>query len=432
MTRVDPRTMSLSLGALALLLGGCADDGPGQLPPEPAGSSSSEDTGDDQPGTTGSSLDQTGDSTTGEAPSREPGGDPEPIPEPEPWVWDLPTGFPVPYVPEDNPMSAAKVELGRHLFYDERLSVNGTTSCATCHQQEFAFTDGLPEGVGATGEHHTRGSMSLANVVYASTLGWGNPEVLSLEDQALAPLFGTAPVEMGLVDEADVIARIADEPRYPELFEQAYPGQAQPMTVTNIVGAIASFERTLISGRSPFDRWFYDYDESAISESAKRGYERFHNQFECFYCHFSFNFSNAVYFESLPSRPTPFHNVGLYNLDQDGAYPTPNTGLYGFTGDPEDMGKFKAPTLRNITVTGPYMHDGSIPTLEGVMEHYAVGGRTIDEGPLAGVGADNPHKDVLMTEFDLTEQSLEDAMALFESLTDEEFLSNPAFSNPWE
>lgn len=174
------------LGALtALTLAGCSDSSSALLSDSGSDGSGQAPLSTTEPGPTGTEGEPTGtddstggDESTGEDEST--GGEPSPPPaddgpEPEAWVWTLPPGFPVPYVPEDNPMSTAKVELGRHLFYDERLSVDGTTSCATCHIQEFAFTDGLPQGVGATGEHHPRGSMSLANIAYASTLGWGNP-----------------------------------------------------------------------------------------------------------------------------------------------------------------------------------------------------------------------------------------------------------------
>ncbi|MEM7157918.1 MAG: MbnH family di-heme enzyme [Myxococcota bacterium] len=422
MERRSLRTMSWLL-PLAFAATACSDE-PGATPPDP-GATTEADSG---------AVDESGESTDAAADSTgdEPGstGDPG-VEEPEPWVWDLPPGFPVPYVPPENPMTAEKVELGRHLFYDERLSVNGTTSCATCHRQELAFTDGLARGVGATGQEHSRGAMSLANVVYASTFGWGNPTLLSFEEHALLPLFGDDPIEMGLIDEADIVGRVADDPTYVDLFEQAYPDQAQPMTLNNIAGSLASFQRTLISGRSPFDEWFYEGNEEAISESAKRGYDLFHFPGECFYCHFSFNFSDAVYFAELPERTTPFHNIGLYNIDGQGAYPQGNTGIHAVTGDPEDMGRFKSPTLRNIMVTGPYMHDGSIGTLEEVLDHYGAGGRTITEGPHAGVGSDNPYLDVFMRNFELNDHQVDDLMALFESLTDEEFLTNPAFSNPW-
>ncbi|MBL8944509.1 MAG: hypothetical protein JNK45_15225, partial [Myxococcales bacterium] len=140
---------------------------------------------------TDASPDSTGDAddgSTGVAPDTSSTGVPDDPPPPEPWVWDLPPGFPEPYVPADNPMSAAKVELGRHLFYDTRLSADGTYACATCHRQELAFTDGLPRAEGVTGELHPRGSMSLVNIAYASSLAWANPTSIDLEEQAKGPM----------------------------------------------------------------------------------------------------------------------------------------------------------------------------------------------------------------------------------------------------
>ncbi len=341
--------------------------------------------------------------------------------EPEPWTWELPPGFPIPYVPADNPMTAAKVELGRHLFYDERLSVDGSFSCATCHRQDLAFTDGVAQAEGATGQIHPRGSMSLANIAYASSLAWGNPTLVDLETHAAGPMFGTEPVELGLVDEDDAVARIAAEPLYDELFAAAFPDDDDPLRYDNLAKAIASFQRTMISGRAPFDRWFFDGDESAISASAKRGWELFNFPGECTYCHFNFNFSDSTYFADLPERPLAFHNTALYNVDGEGAYPAGNEGLYNFTGEAADMGKFKSPTLRNITVTGPYMHDGSIETLEEVLEHYGAGGRVA-----------TPHADFQLTHFALKPEEGADFMAFFESLTDEAFLNDPALADPWK
>jgi len=412
--------------ALTLALGGCGGQSDDPMPSDDAAGSSGSAT---DPGEPNNDDDDDDDDRPddGEGPDRDDDGsdggstgDPVDPPEPEPWVWELPPNFPEPYVPEDNPMSAAKVELGRYLFYDTRLSVDGTFSCATCHQQELAFTDGAARAEGATGMIHPRSSMTLTNVVYASSLAWGNPELLDLETHAPGPMFGDAPIELGLVDEQDAIARIADEPVYDALFAAAYPGDDDPRTLDNMIKAIASFQRTLISGRAPFDRWFYDGDESAISASAKRGWELFNFPGECTYCHFGFNFSDATYFPSLFEWPLPFHNTGLYNEDGRGAYPAGNEGLYNFTGEPADMGKFKSPTLRNIAVTGPYMHDGSIETLEEVLDHYAVGGRI-----------DTPHVDFQMTTFELTPAEVDDFMAFFDSLTDDSFLTDPALSDPW-
>ena len=378
--------------------------------PDLESSSSDGTTGAAETDETGSSTGSEGSSSTGKPPG-----------EATPWEWALPSAFPMPLVPEDNPMTVEGVELGRHLFYDTRLSVDGSFACSTCHEPALAFTDGRAQAVGVTGQAHTRGSMSLANVAYASTLAWANPELLDLETHALVPMFGTVPVEMGLVDEADVIARIEGVPRYQELFAAAYPGDPEPMTLEHVTAAIASFQRSLISGTSPFDRWFYGGDEDAVSDAVKRGWELFNVPGECTYCHFGHNFSNASYFEGMPTRPYEFQNTALYNLDGQGAYPEGNEGLFSFTGDPADMGRFKAPTLRNIAVTAPYMHDGSIETLEDMLDHYSTGGREVS--PLA---------DAQMRVFELSESETADFVAFLESLTDEAFLTDPAHANPWD
>jgi len=349
------------------------------------------------------------------------------------FVWDLPPGFPTPVVPPDNRMTNEKVELGRHLFYDTRLSGNGTQACASCHRQELAFTDGAVTATGSTGEAHPRNSMSLANVAYATTLTWANPLMFNLEDQALVPMFGTEPVELGLNGlEEELLDRLRAVPRYQELFDAAY-SEADPFTLVNVTRAIAAFQRTLISGNAPFDRWQAG-EESAVSESAKRGFAMtLTEKFECFHCHVGFNLQDAVNFVGKGFVESLFHNTALYNIDGLGAYPEPNTGVAEVTLDPADMGRFRAPTLRNIAVTAPYMHDGSSQTLDEVLDHYAAGGRTIPQGePNAGVGSDNPLKSIFMVGFEMSAQERADLLAFLESLTDEEFLTNPKFSNPWE
>jgi cytochrome c peroxidase len=347
------------------------------------------------------------------------------------YEWDLPPGFPVPDVPEDNPMSEAKVELGRFLFYDPRLSGNETQSCASCHDQSLAFTDGRATAVGSTGEPHPRGSMSLANVAYNARLTWANPLLSELEDQALTPLFGDHPVELG-AREDELLARLRRDPGYPAMFAEAFPDDADPLSVRNVVRALASFQRTLISGDSPYDRYVYQGDDEALSEAARRGLELFGSErLECFHCHGGFNFADGVTHEGTVIEEVAFHNTGLYNIDGRGGYPEPNRGVYEVTGDRRDMGHFRAPTLRNIAVTAPYMHDGSIEDLDGVLDHYAAGGRTIEEGPYAGVGSESPLKNLFIHGFTLTEQERADVLALLRSLTDETFLTDPRFSDPF-
>ena len=351
-----------------------------------------------------------------------------------PYEWSLPPGFPYPKVPADNPMTHEKVELGRYLFYDSRLSVNRTQSCATCHRQEKAFTDGRGRGLGSTGELHPRGPLSLANVAYNPVLTWANPNMRRLEQQALVPMFGANPVELGMEGKEDaLIARLKAEPRYGKLFRAAFPTDASPFTVGNVTKAIASFERTLLSGDSPYDAYRNGDDPNAISESAKRGEALFFSeQLECFHCHGGFNFTGTVDYLGKGITEVEFHNTGLYNLKGRFSYPEPNLGLYEFTQQEGDVGKFKAPTLRNIAVTAPYMHDGSVATLEDAIAHYKAGGRTIRSGPLAGDGSGNPAKSDFVRPFDLTRQDTADLIAFLKSLTDKNFLSDQRFSNPWQ
>jgi cytochrome c peroxidase len=348
------------------------------------------------------------------------------------WRWELPPGFPPPKVPADNPMSEAKVELGRHLFYDTRLSGNGTFSCASCHQQARAFADDKPRAVGSTGQVHPRGSMSLANVAYQPVLTWANPGMRALEAQALVPMFGEDPVEMGLAGkDAAALARIAADPRYQVLFRTAFPGADAPVTLSNVAKAIASFERVLISGNAPYDRYKAG-DARAMSPAARRGERLFFSEkTECFHCHGAFAFTGTNDFEGKGFTEIEFHNTALYNIDGRGAYPAPNTGVHALTNDPEDMGKFKAPSLRNVAVTAPYMHDGSIATLEAVIAHYDAGGRTIRRGPHAGVGARSPLRSEFVRPMGLTARERADLVAFLRSLTDSSFLVNPRFANPW-
>lgn len=349
------------------------------------------------------------------------------------YAWGLPTGFPVPKVPEDNPMSSVKVELGRRLFYDVRLSGNLTYSCGSCHRQELAFTDGVANAKGSTGQFHSRSSMSLANVAYLTTLTWANPLVDALEEQALLPMFGETPVELGLAGmEDELLERLQGEPVYQDLFPEAFPGDDEPLRLANITKAIAAFERSLLSYRAPYDRYRYGGDPSGMSDAALRGMDLFFSEkLECFHCHGGFNLSDSVEHDGTTFTEVMFHNTGLYNIDGNGAYPEGNGGVYEISHKEADMGRFRAPTLRNIALTAPYMHDGSIETLEGVLDHYAAGGRTIEDGPNAGVGSENKFKSELISGFDLTEEERADVIAFLQTLTDDEFLKDPRFADPW-
>lgn len=349
-----------------------------------------------------------------------------------PWQWELPAGFPEPYVPPDNPMSAVKVELGRRLFYDKRLSQNETMACASCHDQARAFTDGEVTPTGSTGHVLPRNAMSLTNVAYLSFFTWANPKLASLEEQALVPMLADFPLELGVqLDPEAVLARFRDDLDIADMFARSFPGEDDPVTVANITKAIASFERTLLSGDSPYDRYIYGDDETAMSPAALRGMELFFSErAECYHCHAGLTFTTS--FRTAASEPGPadFQNTGLYNIGGTGAYPTGNGGLYEFTGDPADMGKYRVPTLRNVALTAPYLHDGSAATLKEVVSLYAAGGRVIADGPNAGDGRTHPNKSPLVRETDLTEQEQDDLVAFLEALTDETFVRDPRFGPP--
>src|SRR5262245_36296874 len=188
------------------------------------------------------------------------------------YVWNLPKAFPLPRVPADNPMSDAKVELGRHLFYDTRLSGNGTQSCATCHEQARAFTDGRGQAIGSTGEVHPRGSMSLVNVAYAASLTWANPGMTKLEEQALVPMFGDHPIELGLERPGTpLLARLRASEKYRSLFAAAFGPTPNPISLDHVTQAVATFERTIVSAKSPYDVYHNERDDTTISAAARRG-----------------------------------------------------------------------------------------------------------------------------------------------------------------
>jgi cytochrome c peroxidase len=348
--------------------------------------------------------------------------------------WHLPPGFHAPPVPVDNPMLPAKVELGRHLFYDLRMSVNGEGSCSTCHMQKYGFTNQLPVAIGVTGQMHPRRVMPLVNVAWFAVFNWANPTVTQLEDQSVTPLFNDHPVELGIHPQNDKFLQVlAIDPTYLKLFPQAFPGDSGPYTFVHVRKALAAFERTLISGNSPYDRYRYRHDANALSDAAKRGEDIFfHQPYACARCHGGFTFGGATVYQSTDgAHGSEFVSNGLYNLAGKFSYPADNLGLYEFTHDPADVGKFRPPSLRNVAVRAPYMHDGSLRTLDDVLDHYARGGRLIASGPNAGDGSRNPNKSQFVPGFPLSSQQREDLKAFLESLTDEEFLHDPNFANPW-
>ncbi|MEM9291967.1 MAG: MbnH family di-heme enzyme [Acidobacteriota bacterium] len=342
-----------------------------------------------------------------------------------------PQGFPPP-PPEvaaklAGPEGAARIELGRKLFFEPRLAVDGRTSCAQCHQPRLAFTDGLPQAVGATGESHPRNSPSLVNLAWAPTLTWDDPTIVSLAQHARTPLLAEHPVEMGLEGRWGQVRRqLAADPRYRQLHRRAFPtsvgGDDEALTLDQVTTALEAFQLTLISADSPYDRWTRGGEE-ALSPAARRGLALFFSaRVGCARCHRGFTFGGPAAWDGAPlflgeRRRAAYRNTGLYDIDGRGSYPASNPGLIRHTGQQSDRGRFRIPTLRNVAVTAPYMHDGSLETLEAVIDHYAAGGRVAQRGwPSAAV-------DEEMNPFQLSTTERQDLLAFLHSLTDESFLA---------
>lgn len=343
--------------------------------------------------------------------------------------WNKPAWVPDPVVPKDNPMSEAKVELGRHLFYDKRLSLDNSMSCATCHIQSKAFTDGKALSPGVNGHDGVRSAMMLANVAYLPVLTWANPTQKQLERQMLNPMFGNDPIELGMEGkEKELFARLKANPKYIALFKQAFPQEKGTVNLSTITKAIASFERSLLSFDSPYDRYKYGGKPQAISESAKRGEGLFFGEdMECSHCHGGFNFTDNVQHTRLAFPEVGFHNTGMYNTDGKGAYRADNHGIREVTGEAADEGKFRTATLRNIAVTAPYMHDGSQANLRDVIRrHYAVKGKAVSDGQ-----PPSPLRDSFIEGFKISDAEVEDLLAFLESLTDNTFLTDSKLADPF-
>lgn len=333
----------------------------------------------------------------------------------EQYNWSLPEGFPSPVVPLDNPMSVAKVVLGKKLFFDVNLSFNQSTSCASCHQPEFAFSEPQKTAIGSTGQRHRRNTQSLVNVAYNSHLTWAHSGLTQIEQQILIPMFSENPVELGITGHESEVLQRFERQLYSKLFDDAFDDSRPDFD--KIVKALASYVRSLTSFTAPFDEYAYQSNDDAMSEAAKRGMELFFSEtLECFHCHGGFNFSQSSQHENQRLDLRPFHNTGLYKVDVKGAYPISDQGLIEVTLQPQDMGKFRAPTLRNVEVSAPYMHDGSLATLDDVIEFYAAGGR--------GHGAVNPFKSPFLGGFELQLQQKQDLITFLNSLTDRQFLNS--------
>jgi len=244
------------------------------------------------------------------------------------------------------------------------------------------------------------------------------------------------PVELGVSDGlvAEVLDQFDGDPTYARMFREAFPESEGGASINKVSFALASFVRSLVSGESPYDRYL-NGDNAALTAAQRRGLALFNGErFECFHCHSGVNLSVSCR-DANTSAGTiryPFFNNGLYDVDGKGSYPAHDQGLYDVTLDPDDRGLFRPPNLRNVALTAPYMHDGSIETLREVLDHYAAGGSVTESGDFAGDGRLSPLKSGLVRGFQATEQELDDVVSFLEALTDPTFIENPAFSDPFQ
>tara|TARA_B100000676_G_scaffold312923_1_gene389857 strand:- start:3291 stop:4394 length:1104 start_codon:yes stop_codon:yes gene_type:complete len=335
--------------------------------------------------------------------------------------WGLPDWLDPPPVPADNPVTEEKVALGQRLFFELDLSGPRYMSCATCHEPAMGFSDGRETPVGVTGEFHSRNSMGLLNVAYQGVLTWADPELETLEEQVRVPLFGINPIEMNVAgNEESVLNNLHCDPVYPVMFAAAFPEADGVINYDLVAKALATYVRVMVSATSPYDMYRYGGDETAVSELAKRGEELFmSDRLNCSTCHTGIHFTDA--------SPTPsYHNTGLYNVDGAGGLPEGNQGLFEHSGDAADIGRFRTPSLRNVALTAPYMHDGSLPDLDAVIDHYAAGGEA------ARLGDASPLVSEHITGFELTDDERTGLIAFLESLTDEQFLADARFQTPFQ
>lgn len=321
---------------------------------------------------------------------------------PTPYNLVLPQGFAEMPIPADNPLTVEGVELGRKLFFEELLSQDNTQSCASCHKAEFGFTDGERFSTGITGAVGTRNAMPLINLGWNQRGFFWDGRAASLELQALGPVVN--PIEMNSTW-PEVETKLNAHAQYPQLFKKAF--NIDRIDSMHVAKALAQFMRTMISGNSKFDAWYIRH-EVQLTESELRGFQIFNSEVgDCFHCHL---FGNALLTDNL------FKNNGL-----DTQFP--DLGHELVTGLASDRAKFRTPTLRNLEFTAPYMHDGRFWTIEEVIDHYSehvLVSPTLD--PLMElVGFGGAH---------LTQQQKDDLIAFLRTMSDQSFISNPAFSDP--
>ena len=348
-------------------------------------------------------------------------------------------GLPSVPVPQDNPQTPAKIALGNKLFHDKRFSSDGTVSCATCHEAAKAFTDSplsVSEGIGnpkGTGKlTGTRNAPTVINAAYFSLLFWDGRSP-SLEDQSQHPFVN--PVEMGLKNHEPLLKIVRTDPDYAKAFKEVFGKTGEQITLQDVLKEIASFERTLVAGDSPFDRYYFGGDKSAMTPAQIRGFAVFLNEGRCVSCH-TVEQNQALFMDGrfhnigvginriqqeVPSLAGAFLKAKAQGIDVDVAVlsdrKTSELGRFAVTDTLDELGAFKTPTLRNIALTAPYMHDGSLKTLKEVVTHYNNGGVTKQGDKV------NDFLSGGIRPLQLSEQQIDDLVAFMEALTSSQYAS---------
>jgi len=340
-------------------------------------------------------------------------------------------GLPSVPIPADNPQTSEKISLGETLFHDQRFSIDGTVSCANCHGKKLAFTDGLPVSMGHKRLTGTRNAPTVVNAAFYKTQFWDGREP-DLEGQSKQPFIN--PIEHGLSDHQLILDIVRTDSSYSAAFLSIFGVSDQELTIDHVAKAIASFERSLISGNSAFDRYYFAADNQALSTAQTRGLQLFIGQGRCISCH-TIEQDHALFTDSR------FHNIGigintiqadiprltkafLEAKNQGGNVDTmvlsdkktSELGRFAVTEQLSDIGAFKTPTLRNIAVTAPYMHDGSLKTLKEVIIHYNNGGVTPADAEANAFlsGGIRPLK--------LSNEQMDDLVAFMQALTSPEYV----------
>jgi cytochrome c peroxidase len=337
----------------------------------------------------------------------------------------IPAGLWRKRIPADNPLTAEKVSLGRALYFDKRLSADGTVSCATCHDPATAFADQNTLTVGVAGRRGLRNSPTVLNAMFSREL-FADGRARSLEEQAVEPLL--SPSEMGMQTREALLARVSAIPEYRRQFAKVFG--ARGLTVEAVAKAVAAFERTQLSGNSPFDR-FMEGDEGAVTAAQKRGWALFRGKARCIKCH-AFDASSPFFTDfrfhntGVATRGVDFSELSRLAAASGGRSPDPRPhtagvselGRFLVTDRPEDLGAFKTPTLRDVELTTPYMHNGSEKTLLDVVRFYNRGGVT------------NPSLDARMRPLQLTDAEMNDLVEFMRALTSDDVLRQAQRTQP--